>query len=194
MTLHDQNKLLTGAQITKKYLLKLKISKKVLKLQRKEKALAASPLNKILKLSPTSQQSASDAKVNTGVADRCGVEDEGNNKIEPWKRFASSLPRKLRRRFRRYVTQGSKWPVVLTTLTWSITPNHWSSKMTQNEVKDTLTKAFRAWAEVVPLVFRYVADSTTAAIKIGFRKGTFCMFSSIFWLLCILCVVMNVSL
>lgn len=143
----------------------MKIFDKVLSngFQRKEKTLVGSPQEKIIKISPTSQDS--DAQDNTGLAPRCGVEDTASGKTN------RRLPEKIRRRFRRFASQGSKWPDHKQTLTWAVDPKSWSTKMTNSEVLSTLTKAFRTWAEVMPLKFRPVSNPSNADIKIEFRKG-----------------------
>ena len=78
-----------------------------------------------------------------------------------------------RRRFRRYTKQGSKWPVGSSGLiTWNV--DDWSVKLSNNDVKSNLTKAFRIWAEVSPLVFRWVSPPTVADITIKFVTGKEC--------------------
>lgn len=75
---------------------------------------------------------------------------------------------KLRRR--RYVLQGSKWPVGSSgRITWNIV--QWSASLSNNDVESTLTKAFRKWAEVSPLVFRKLDSSATADITVKFVTG-----------------------
>ena len=81
---------------------------------------------------------------------------------------------KLRRR--RYALQGSQWPVG--EITWNIVPSigRWSASLSNGDVEDILTKAFRIWAEVSPLVFRKVDSGTTADITTKFvtgKEGTF---------------------
>lgn len=82
---------------------------------------------------------------------------------------------KLRRR--RYVLQGSKWPVGSSgRITWNIV--QWSASLSNNDVESTLTKAFRKWAEVSPLVFRKLDSSATADITVKFvtgKEGSFCL-------------------
>ena len=82
---------------------------------------------------------------------------------------------KLRRR--RYALQGSYWPVGSSgEITWNIV--QWSTWVSDADAVSTLTRAFRIWAEVSPLVFRRVGSSATADITIKFvtgKKGTFCL-------------------
>ena len=72
-------------------------------------------------------------------------------------------------RRRRYVKQGSRW--YSNTITWNIPSGGWSSQLSNSEVNSTLTKAFRIWAEVSPLVFRWVDPPTQADITIKFATG-----------------------
>lgn len=81
---------------------------------------------------------------------------------------------KLRRR--RYVRQGSSWPVGQ--ITWNVVPSsgQWSASLSNGDIVDTLKKAFRIWAEVSPLVFRKVDSLSTADITVKFvtgKEGTF---------------------
>ena len=72
-------------------------------------------------------------------------------------------------RRRRYVKQGSRW--YSNTITWNIPSGGWSSQLSNSEVNSTLTKAFRIWAEISPLVFRWVDPPTQADITIKFATG-----------------------
>ena len=72
-------------------------------------------------------------------------------------------------RRRRYVKQGSRW--YSNTITWNIPSGGWSSQLSNSEVNSTLTKAFRIWAEVSPLVFRWVDPPTQANITVLFATG-----------------------
>ena len=74
---------------------------------------------------------------------------------------------KVRRR--RYVKQGSQWHHH--TITWNIPSNGWSEKLSQNETKTTLTKAFRLWAEVSPLQFRWLDPPASVDITVKFATG-----------------------
>ena len=87
---------------------------------------------------------------------------------------------KVRRR--RFAVQGSKWPVGSSgEITWKIVQRdptifQWSVKLSDYDVEWTLKKAFRMWAEVSPLVFRWVDTSATADITVEFvtgKEGTF---------------------
>ena len=82
------------------------------------------------------------------------------------------LRRSLTRRLRRYVKQGSKlkkvlWPVI----TWNVPSNGWSKKLANAVVNKTLEKAFRMWAEVTPLRFRWVDEGNSPVINITFSTG-----------------------
>ena len=68
-------------------------------------------------------------------------------------------------RAKRFVLQGRKWhkPVI----TYKITS--YSKKLTQAVVDVTIRKAFRKWAEVIPLVFR--SSSINEDINIRFAEG-----------------------
>ena len=74
---------------------------------------------------------------------------------------------KLRRR--RYVKHGSQW--YHDTITWNIPPNGWSTQLTHGEVKTTLTEAFRFWAEVSPLQFRWLDPPASVDITVKFATG-----------------------
>lgn len=84
---------------------------------------------------------------------------------------------KLRRR--RYVLQGSQWPVGPSgKITWNVVPSSGplSASLSNGVIVDNLIKAFRIWAEVSPLVFRKVDSSSTADITVKFvtgKEGTF---------------------
>lgn len=84
---------------------------------------------------------------------------------------------KLRRR--RYVLQGSQWAVGPSgIITWNVVPSsvQWSASLSNGDIVDTLTKAFRIWAEVTPLIFRKVDSLSTAGITVKFvtgKEGTF---------------------
>ncbi len=81
--------------------------------------------------------------------------------------LAKFSQKKVLRRLRRYAAQGSKWSS--RDITWNIVD--WSVKLSNNDVKNTLTKAFRIWAEVSPLTFRWVDPPTVADITIKFVTG-----------------------
>ena len=81
-------------------------------------------------------------------------------------------------RRRRYVKQGSRW--YSNTITWNIPSGGWSSQLSNSEVNRTLTKAFRIWAEVTPLVFRWVDPPTQADITIKFATGKETLLSTSF--------------
>ncbi|EDO37712.1 predicted protein, partial [Nematostella vectensis] len=72
-------------------------------------------------------------------------------------------------RVRRFVTQGSKWSH--SKIRWTIKSGDFSSKMSEASVKSVLTNAFRTWAEVIPLVFRWEPIATRADITIRFVTG-----------------------
>lgn len=82
-------------------------------------------------------------------------------------KFNAVRSRKVLRRLRRYAAQGSKWSS--RDITWNIVD--WSVKLSNNDVKNTLTKAFRIWAEVSPLAFRWVDPPSVADIAIKFVTG-----------------------
>lgn len=85
---------------------------------------------------------------------RCGVKDEVNIRH-----------RKGNSRRKRYVVQGSRFHKDL--ITYKITG--YSKKLTKAEVNEIIAKAFRLWAEVVPLQFRW--SSTNEDIEIFFAEG-----------------------
>ena len=74
---------------------------------------------------------------------------------------------KVRRR--RYVTQGSQWHH--DTITWNVPSNGWSTKLSRYETKTTLTEAFRLWAEVSPLQFRWLDPPASVDITVKFARG-----------------------
>ena len=74
---------------------------------------------------------------------------------------------KVRRR--RYVKQGSQWHHDI--ITWNIPTNGWSTDLSQYETKTTLTKAFRLWAEVSPLQFRWLDPPASVDITVKFATG-----------------------
>jgi len=79
---------------------------------------------------------------------------------------------KLRRR--RYVLQGSQWPVGPSgKITWNVVPSSGplSASLSNGDIVNNLIKAFRKWAEVSPLVFRKVDSSSTADITVKFVTG-----------------------
>lgn len=100
---------------------------------------------------------------------RCGLKDMDVHR----EKFMTQIARKMRvrvhKRVRRYVQQGSKWKKSI--IKWSIPSNKWSTKMSTALVKSTLAAAFRAWAEVSPLVFRFESNSALADITILFAQG-----------------------
>ena len=74
------------------------------------------------------------------------------------------------RRVRRYAAQGSQWAVGSTgEITWNVVD--WSLQLSDDAVKRTLANAFRIWAEVCPLVFRWVDSPTVADIAVKFVTG-----------------------
>ena len=86
------------------------------------------------------------------------------------RRKAAAKFNKLERakvRRRRYVKQGSQWHH--NNITWNI--DCWSTKLSQNVAKTTLTKAFRLWAEVSPLQFSWVDPPASVDITVKFAKG-----------------------
>lgn len=85
-------------------------------------------------------------------------------------KFNAAWSRKLRR-VRRYVVQGSQWSS--SEITWNVVD--WSVKLSNADVKSTLKRAFRIWAEVSPLVFRWVDPPTVADIAIKFVTGKKCL-------------------
>ena len=90
------------------------------------------------------------------------------------RRKAAAKFKKLRRgrtRCRRYVKQGSRW--AHDTITWTIPSSGWSRVLSNNKVNKTLTKAFRLWAEVSPLQFRWVDPPTSVDITIKFASGEY---------------------
>ncbi len=89
---------------------------------------------------------------------RCGVRD---------KYPRASISRPNARRFRRFVVEGSKWPQ--TTVTYCISQP--SSQLTLNEQKLLFEAAFRKWAEICPLVFRYTDNQQSSNINIRFASG-----------------------
>ena len=90
-------------------------------------------------------------------APRCGVKDE----IQvPQKKIHSKSRRK------RFTLQGSKWPHH--NITYNIT--RYSKKLSHAETDAAFKDAFRKWAEVSPLVFRWSSD---AMIRISFVEGKF---------------------
>ncbi|KAL9982919.1 hypothetical protein ACROYT_G005033 [Oculina patagonica] len=82
-------------------------------------------------------------------------------------KFNAVRSRKVLRRLRRYAAQGSKWSS--REITWNIVD--WSVQLSNNDVNNTLTKALRIWAEVSPLVFRWVDPPTVADIAFKFVTG-----------------------
>ena len=72
---------------------------------------------------------------------------------------------KVRRR--RYVKQGSHW--FHDTITWNIPSSGWSTDLSQDENKTTLTKAFRLWAEVSPLQFRWLHPPASVDREVCYR-------------------------
>lgn len=70
-------------------------------------------------------------------------------------------------RHRRFVTQGSQWPVG--TITWNI--DQWSQHLSNADVNRTFVRAFRIWAEVSPLTFRWLDPPAAVDITIKFATG-----------------------
>ena len=68
-------------------------------------------------------------------------------------------------RAKRFVLHGRKWHKSV--ITYKITS--YSKKLTQADVNVTMKKAFRKWAEVIPLVFRY--STANEDINIRFAEG-----------------------
>ena len=93
---------------------------------------------------------------------RCGVRDRG---------FPYSLDRHVitrgHRRKKRFVTIGSKWDKL--ELKYHV--DKWSSTLANEKVNETITKAFRLWAEVCPMIFRWTSESSDADIVIKFLRG-----------------------
>ena len=81
--------------------------------------------------------------------------------------FSQVYRAKIRRR--RYVKHGSQW--FHDTITWNIPANGWSTKLTHDEVNTTLIKAFRLWAEVSPLKFRWLDPPASVDITVKFATG-----------------------
>lgn len=100
---------------------------------------------------------------------RCGLKDMNVHRDNFMTQIAQKMRVRVHKRVKRYVQQGSKWSKSI--IKWSIPSNKWSSKMTSALVKSTLTTAFRIWAEVSPLVFRFVSNSALADITILFAQG-----------------------
>ena len=94
----------------------------------------------------------------------CGVEDPPPNTP----RKQSTLSTRLHSRHRRYAVQGSKLNGPL--VTWNVPSSSWSTKLSQNDVNKTLEKAFRIWAEVIPLKFRWVDQNADITIIFGTCK------------------------
>ena len=67
-------------------------------------------------------------------------------------------------RTKRFHFQGSRWQQDV--ITYSITS--YSKKLTKAEVNKTVAMAFRMWAEVIPLIFRW---SSHADVEISFTRG-----------------------
>ena len=82
-------------------------------------------------------------------------------------KFGKLYRAKVRRR--RYAKHGSQW--FHDTITWNIPANGWSTKLTHAEVNTTLTKAFRLWAEVIPLKFRWLDPPASVDITVKFATG-----------------------
>ena len=82
-------------------------------------------------------------------------------------KFSKIRGGKVRRR--RYAVQGSRW--YKNTITWNIPSRWWSHQLLASDVNKTLTKAFRMWAEVSPLVFRWVDPPAQADITVKFAIG-----------------------
>ncbi len=97
---------------------------------------------------------------------RCGVKDKDPRaNIRSQNTFASKFLN--RRRRRRFVVEGSKWPK--TTVTYCITQP--SAQLTVNDQKVLIEAAFRRWAEICPLVFRWTDNQQAADINIRFASG-----------------------
>ena len=82
-------------------------------------------------------------------------------------KFSKIRGRKIRRR--RYSLQGTSWHS--DTITWNVPSGAWSTKLSVSDVNNTLAKAFRIWAEVSPLVFRWVDQPDQANITVKFATG-----------------------
>ena len=82
-------------------------------------------------------------------------------------KFNKLLRAKVRRR--RYVKQGSRW--FHDNITWNIPSSGWSTQLTHDEAKNTLTEAFRLWAEVSPLQFRWLDPPASVDITVKFATG-----------------------
>ena len=84
----------------------------------------------------------------------------------------SNMVHSVKIRRRRYVAQGSSWPVIpgrVGTITWNVAA--WSTKLSIGDVNTTLAEAFRMWAEVSMLVFRWLDPPIVADITIMFAIG-----------------------
>ena len=168
MTIDQVDKHTARAKNT--YLKNPKFLDKVLRngLQRRKNRQAVSSQEKNNKL--TGKLNVGNTPPKSVLAPRCGVKDSATI---GWNKLAKlrNLPIRVRRRFRRYAAQGSKWPNHQYTLKWTV--SKWSTKMTNTEVKSTLEKAFRAWAEVSPLKFEWEPIAASANIVIQFVTGEF---------------------
>ena len=78
----------------------------------------------------------------------------------------SSATENLVSRQKRFVIQGSRWDTSV--VTFRVTS--YSKKLSRVQVEKTIAKAFRKWAEVVPLVFR-PSISNDNDISILFAEG-----------------------
>ena len=113
---------------------------------------------------------------NTGILDkitretmeapRCGMTDH-----------VGISPVKTLLRGKRFSTEGNKRPRRALSKKGSVTYNIVSSskRLTQTEVRVTIKKALRKWAEVIPIVFR--KSSSTADIRITFAEGKIACFA-----------------
>ena len=95
---------------------------------------------------------------------RCGVRDK-----DPRASISYSAAFAFHKRARRYVVEGSKWSK--TTIRYCITQP--SSQLTLLDQKLLMESAFRRWAEIFPLVFRWTDDPKTSDINIRFASGNF---------------------
>ena len=75
--------------------------------------------------------------------------------------------RLFKKRKRRYALEGSRWNKTI--IKYKITMQ--STKLSLQNQRDVMSSSFRVWAEVCPLKFQWVNDSTKADIKIQFTSS-----------------------